>query len=277
MHKSKINPRVFLLMALATIAGCATKPVEPVTNADAATVASVFFAEKARNGLARAYWRTERAEWAVNCVSSWDVDEMGQALAPALQRELTVDELRQARDFLATPTGQRYAERVTYRVPGAPATPHEAVDLRVFSETNAGRKLMNPATALRMGNALASVSGDKLEACRERHASAPTPKTLSDIGPPILERKLNELACTEPHPTYPREAIRGDQSGSVNVRLWINPRGLVYMTLIVKSSNVPSLDAAAERAIQGMQCRPYIDNGKAITVTAVQPISFHLR
>ena len=278
MPNPNFNPRTLSLVIAATLfAGCATQPPAPLADADAAAIASVFFAERARTGLARGYWRTERASWGANCVSGWDVGEMGQALVPALRRELSDGELRQAHDFLATPTGQRYAQRAMYRAPRAPATPEEAVDLRKFSETAAGRKLMDTGAALRMGEALSAAYADKLEACRQQHASFVASNSPSRMSPPAPVRKATDLSCTAPQPTYPREAIRGEQTGSVTVRFWLNPQGIVYMTLVVKSSNVPSLDAAAEKAIQSVQCQPFLANGHAITVTAEQSMRFDLR
>lgn len=277
MNTLRRDPRVYLLALFTALAGCATQPVAPLSDSDAATIATVFFAERARSSLARDYWRREQAEWAVNCASRWDADEMGQLLVPALHQELTAKELLQARRFLATPTGQLYAERAVYRAPSAPITPRQAAELRTFAQSDVGQKLMNPATIDRMTRALASASGDKLEACRTRHASTPGPSLQQITDPRLLERNLGEIACSKPSPSYPREAIRGDQTGQVTVRFWINPRGLVFMTLVVKSSRVPSLDAAAEKAMQAMRCDPFIQDGKAISVTATQPINFELR
>lgn len=273
----RLDPRLSLLAVITAVAGCATQPVEPLTDAEAGNIATVFFAEKARSSLARDYWRQERMEWAVSCVGGWSAGDMGQRLVPALRRELTEDELHQARRFLATPTGQLYAEQAVYRAPRAALTPEQSVDMRVFAESDAGRKLMNPATVSQMVHELASASGATLEACKTRHASAPGPSFEPITDPRILERAIGEIACTRPTPSYPREAIRDDQTGKANVRVWINPQGIVFMTLVVKSSNFQSLDDAAERAVQAMRCAPFIHEGKAISVTAIQPISFELR
>ncbi|TCV93521.1 outer membrane transport energization protein TonB [Biostraticola tofi] len=91
-----------------------------------------------------------------------------------------------------------------------------------------------------------------------------TPKSVSTVG------------CQVPAPDYPRKAKRLRQQGEVLIRLVINANGTLGRSEIARSSGFDSLDQAAMAAVSGIRCNPYLENGQAIPVMTVQPITFTL-
>ncbi|HCT5785541.1 TPA: energy transducer TonB [Klebsiella variicola] len=96
--------------------------------------------------------------------------------------------------------------------------------------------------------------------------SAPnaTPKMISTVG------------CMVPAPVYPRKAKRLRQEGEVLIRLTITASGSLGRSEIARSSGYQDLDLAALAAVSGIRCNPYLENGQAISVMTIQPITFKL-
>ncbi|GMG90691.1 energy transducer TonB [Cupriavidus metallidurans] len=87
---------------------------------------------------------------------------------------------------------------------------------------------------------------------------------------------IGEIACSPPQVTYPSQSRRMGETGKTVVRLTTDETGRVVKTAIVTSSGSTRLDTAAVNAVQAMRCKPYMDNGRAVAVTAQQPINFEL-
>ncbi|RDK08494.1 energy transducer TonB [Cupriavidus lacunae] len=87
---------------------------------------------------------------------------------------------------------------------------------------------------------------------------------------------IGEIQCTPPQPKYPAQSRRMGETGKAVVRLTTDEGGKVVKTAVVSSSGSSRLDQAAVEAVQGMRCKPYLDNGRAVAVTAQQPIGFEL-
>ncbi|MFM0154103.1 TonB family protein [Paraburkholderia sediminicola] len=87
---------------------------------------------------------------------------------------------------------------------------------------------------------------------------------------------LRQLGCRIPAPAYPPRARRLGEAGTVQVQIKIGTDGLFSDVRVVSSSSFPDLDSAAIQAISGGSCQPYRQNGTAVAVTAMQPISFNL-
>lgn len=96
--------------------------------------------------------------------------------------------------------------------------------------------------------------------------SAPnaTPKMVSTVG------------CRVPAPDYPRKAKRLREEGAVLIRLAINADGSLGRSEVARSSGYADLDQAAMAAVSGIRCNPYLENGQAIAVMTIQPITFKL-
>ena len=58
------------------------------------------------------------------------------------------------------------------------------------------------------------------------------------------------------------------------MRIVIDERGVVSQTRFVRSSGYLALDQAAQRAAQQARCAPYIQNGQALAVSALQSFNF---
>lgn len=91
-----------------------------------------------------------------------------------------------------------------------------------------------------------------------------TPRTVATVG------------CQVPAPDYPRKAKRLQEEGEVLIRLVINANGTLDRGDIARSSGYDDLDQAAMAAVSRIRCNPYLENGRAIAVMTVQPITFKL-
>ncbi|MCX2195142.1 energy transducer TonB [Pantoea agglomerans] len=91
-----------------------------------------------------------------------------------------------------------------------------------------------------------------------------TPKTVATVG------------CQVPAPAYPRKAKRLQEEGEVLIRLVINANGTLGRSDVARSSGHEDLDQAAMAAVSRIRCNPYLENGQAISVMTVQPITFKL-
>jgi protein TonB len=66
------------------------------------------------------------------------------------------------------------------------------------------------------------------------------------------------------------------ESGKTMVRLMINESGTVDKVSLSQSSGIQRLDQAALDAAMKIRCRPFVESGKVIKVTAIQPYIFRL-
>ena len=103
---------------------------------------------------------------------------------------------------------------------------------------------------------------------------APAPAPVSAAPRAI---GIGEVQCSQPAPTYPRQSIRLNETGTTMIRLTIDEGGRISKSNITQSSGSSRLDEAALEAVRRMRCQPYMDNGRPISVTAVQPINFELK
>ncbi|WP_181366096.1 energy transducer TonB [Cupriavidus plantarum] len=171
---------------------------------------------------------------------------------------------------METPVGAAFSERALYRVPRGSLPEAQISPIREFFSTPVAVKLAEPANIARFSDALIEASSEAFADCKGRRDALPE----NQINPQPTIVPPSEKLCTAPKPGYPRTARRQGQTGEVIVKLWINEAGLIYLTLIVKSSGFQSLDEAAEESVKAMRCRPYVKDGRPITVTAHQPLKF---
>lgn len=66
------------------------------------------------------------------------------------------------------------------------------------------------------------------------------------------------------------------EEGRAVVKIITDDTGRVTKTTVVESSGSSRLDQAAVDAVRGMRCKPYTENGRAVSATANQPIVFKL-
>ena len=77
--------------------------------------------------------------------------------------------------------------------------------------------------------------------------------------------------------SYPTEALRKKQTGTVQLMLYINETGTVDRVEIVGSSGYPALDAAAAAAEKKSRFRPAVKNGVPVKAKARVPYEFNLK
>ena len=97
-------------------------------------------------------------------------------------------------------------------------------------------------------------------------SSTGDPKTIS----------ISQAQCSVPEPFYPNLSRRMGEEGKTLVRLFINESGAVEKVALAQSSGIHRLDQAALEAGMKVRCKPFIEFGKAIKVTAIQPYIFRL-
>ncbi len=79
-----------------------------------------------------------------------------------------------------------------------------------------------------------------------------------------------------PQPDYPPIAKRMSEEGTVIVHVLVNEKGRAEHADVKKSSGSPRLDEAGRKAALRALFKPYMEDGKAISVSANIPITFNL-
>ncbi len=79
-----------------------------------------------------------------------------------------------------------------------------------------------------------------------------------------------------PQADYPSMSRRMGEEGKVILRILVNEKGIAEKVDIQKSSGSNRLDEAAKVAILRAIFKPYLEDGKALTVIATATISFSL-
>ncbi|MEQ5837899.1 TonB family protein [Paraburkholderia acidicola] len=117
--------------------------------------------------------------------------------------------------------------------------------------------------------ATASPAAPSLPAASDNSKMMALPKAIDSSA-------LHQLQCRIPAPLYPPRAKRLGEAGTVKVQFTIGTNGRFSDTRVVSSSSYADLDGAAIQAVSAGTCQPYLHDGTAIAVTAVQPVSFNL-
>ena len=123
-----------------------------------------------------------------------------------------------------------------------------------------------------------SVPDSRLGSGEETGRAATEPINFEVPSPSELKSDLvrSRLCFFKPAPACPTESRRNGEQGIVLVKTTISSDGTIDAT-IEQSSNYPTLDAAAIRAVKSWRCHRPVKGGKPISFTAVQPFSFILR
>lgn len=95
-------------------------------------------------------------------------------------------------------------------------------------------------------------------------------------APPLPKIISNVEYLKSPEPEYPPLAKRMGEEGRVTLRVLVNEKGNPDQVKIQQTSGSPRLDEEARQAILRSQFKPHIENGKAIAVYTIVPITFHL-
>lgn len=99
-------------------------------------------------------------------------------------------------------------------------------------------------------------------------AAAAAPKTVGVSQVTFLVR---------PSPIYPSQSRRGNEQGTVLVRVLIDAAGRPSQVSLQTSSGFPALDDSAVKAVRAAQFRPYSEGGVPQPVWVLVPIRFVLQ
>lgn len=80
-----------------------------------------------------------------------------------------------------------------------------------------------------------------------------------------------------PQADYPPMAKRMGEEGRVVMQVLVNDKGRAEKVEIIKSSGFNRLDESAKTALMRAIFKPYIEDGKSVTVLATASINFSLR
>jgi len=122
----------------------------------------------------------------------------------------------------------------------------------------------------------ASTSSSSVSPPVESASAMPPSSAGGSSSGELKSVSISQAQCSVPEPFYPSLARRMGESGKTMVRLMINESGTVDKVSLSQSSGIQRLDQAALDAAMKIRCRPFVESGKAIKVTAIQPYIFRL-
>ena len=109
---------------------------------------------------------------------------------------------------------------------------------------------------------------------------APLVAKIEPSNTPVVIAPPKQISAVEyvraPQADYPPMSKRMGEEGKVTLRVLVNEKGVAEKVDIQKSSGSNRLDEAARIAILRAIFKPYLEDGKALTVIATATISFSL-
>jgi len=102
-------------------------------------------------------------------------------------------------------------------------------------------------------------------------APRPPPAPVAEVGTGGSAPQPIE----SPAPSYPREALRNGDSGTVLLRVHVGADGIPYAVDLVRSSRSRPLDRAAADAVRRWRFRPAQRDGQAVPGEVLVPIAFN--
>ena len=106
-------------------------------------------------------------------------------------------------------------------------------------------------------------------------ALAPVPvATAAPAQPRTITSGVEYLQ--PPDVKYPTLSKRMGEEGKLVIRVLISEKGCAELVEVQKSSGSSRLDEAAKQAVMRALFKPYMEDGKALSVFAIVPINFQL-
>lgn len=139
-------------------------------------------------------------------------------------------------------------------------------------QTSVTEKIKSTASPITNKNINTSTSSAPQEA---QNLTPPSSLGGSSSGEP-KSVSMSQAQCSVPEPFYPGLSRRVGEEGKAMVRLYISETGSVEKANLAQSSGIQRLDQSALDAALKVKCRPFIEFGKPIKVTAIQPYIFRL-
>ncbi len=103
------------------------------------------------------------------------------------------------------------------------------------------------------------------------------PDARRTVTPPGYQNVGSVSYVRRGRASYPADALRKKQTGTVQLMLYINETGSVDRVEVVGSSGFPALDAAAAAAEKKSRFRPAVKNGVPVKAKARVPYTFQLK
>lgn len=105
----------------------------------------------------------------------------------------------------------------------------------------------------------------------EAVAAAPAPVAA---GPKTITSGVAFIQA--PQPVYPQMSRRMGEQGKVVLRILVNEKGLPSQVSVQSSSGSSRLDEAGRQAALRALFKPYIEDGRAVSVYVIIPLNFEL-
>jgi protein TonB len=115
-------------------------------------------------------------------------------------------------------------------------------------------------------------SSDDTAAAR-RAAAKKAPKQVAKAERP---RSQEAVLLTQPRPSYPPEAYRAREEGTVIVQAEVDATGNASEVKVVRHSGSRTLDRAAISEVRKWKFRPAMENGKAVASSVQVPVDYKL-
>ena len=127
---------------------------------------------------------------------------------------------------------------------------------------------------------------------QEQVVEAPAPEPVASSAPPAAAAPSAAPAVStpappktisgveyiqRPAPQYPPMSKRMREEGKVMLRILVNEKGRPEKVEIQKSSGFSRLDDAARQAALGAVFKPYMEDGRPVSVYAIVPINFSIQ
>lgn len=166
--------------------------------------------------------------------------------------------------------------------PAPPKPPAPAVPKTVELSAPVPRAVIPPLPLIAVAPSEPTITPppppSRAEAAPPATAAPAAPSTPAPSPPtPAPPRTVSSLEYIKaPQLVYPNISRRLGESGTVVLRILINEKGLPEQILIHKSSGYNSLDEAGRQSAQRVLFKPMIENGKAVPVYVLLPLTFQL-
>jgi protein TonB len=80
----------------------------------------------------------------------------------------------------------------------------------------------------------------------------------------------------EPDPQYPDQAREQGEEGTVVLRVQVDVDGKPASVEVLRSSGSARLDEAGRKAARGALFKPYLEDGRPLSVYVIVPLRFQL-
>jgi protein TonB len=138
---------------------------------------------------------------------------------------------------------------------------------------HAGETGSNPMPPAATSDAMTPTPATSAEKTPTARKPAKRPTAVAKVTPSI---DRDAMPIAQARPTYPPEAYRAHEEGTVLVRADVDAGGNPSAVQVAKRSGSRTLDRAATDAVAKWKFQPAMKNGKAVASTVQVPVDFRL-